>query len=136
MFKIKIVISVLVLISILNCLKINSIEAAVNPDVNLTHNSAGDNKNSSTVVSNNFYVEDSQYENIATIKFELGEEAAVQLTVLDTNENVIEILIDDTIPEGKYCIHFKSQNKINTGGLAYKLEVKSMSGVKNMFEVK
>jgi len=77
-----------------------------------------------------------QFENTTIIQFELGEEANVLLTVCDSKGILIETLIDDIMDAGIYNVNFKSAKKIIAGELTYKLEVKGISGVKNVFAVK
>ena len=77
-----------------------------------------------------------QFDNTTLIKFELGEEANVLLTVSDQNGKIIQILIDERMDAGIYNVHYKSSDKIISGILTYKLAVKGVSGIKNMFSVK
>ena len=79
---------------------------------------------------------ETEYKNVTIIKFELGEEADVILTVYDSKGDIIETLIDDTMDAGIYNVNCKSKDNIVTGELTYKLEVKGISGIKNMFAVK
>lgn len=77
-----------------------------------------------------------QFDNVTVIEFELGEEANVLLTVCDLKGNIIETLINDLMDAGNFKVHYKSLNKIISGELTYKLEVKGISGIKNVFAVK
>ena len=77
-----------------------------------------------------------QYENTSLIEFELGEDANVTLTVYDSKGTVIETLINDIMNAGVYNVNFKSPEKIIRSEFTYKLEVKGVSGVKNIFAVK
>ena len=77
-----------------------------------------------------------QFDNTTIIQFELGEEANVLLTVCDPEGKIINTLIDDLMDAGVYNIHYKSAEKIIAGELIYKLEVKGISGIKNVFAVK
>ena len=79
---------------------------------------------------------ETEYKNVTIVKFVLGEEADVILTVCDSKGNKIETLIDDTMDAGIYNVNCKSKDNIVTGELTYKLEVKGISGIKNMFAVK
>lgn len=74
--------------------------------------------------------------NVSIIEFELGEEASVMLTVSNSKGKLLETLVDDVMDPGDYKIHFKSAEIIVPGELTYKLEVKGISGVKNIFKVK
>jgi hypothetical protein len=75
-------------------------------------------------------------ENVTVIQFELGEEANVVLTVSNSKGELLETLVNEDMDPGDYKIHFKSAGLIVSGELTYKLEVKGISGVKNMFAVK
>ncbi|MEO8446753.1 MAG: hypothetical protein ABI528_04615 [bacterium] len=74
--------------------------------------------------------------NVAIIQFELGEKAMVLLTVSDSKGTIIETLIDDRMDAGIYNVNFKSAKEIIAGEFTYKLEVKGISGIKNVFAVK
>ena len=76
------------------------------------------------------------YDNVTIIEFELGEEANVLLTVINSKGEILETLVNELMDSGVYKVNFKSREKIVTGEFTYKLEVKSISGVKNMFAVK
>lgn len=76
------------------------------------------------------------YDNVTIIEFELGEEANVLLTVCNSKGEILETLVNELMDSGYYKVNFKSKDKINSGELTYKLEVKSISGVKNVFAVK
>ena len=77
-----------------------------------------------------------EYENVKIIEFELCEDANVKLTVCDLEGKIIETLIDDLMDTGVYNLNYKSADKIIAGEFTYKLEVKGISGIKNMFTVK
>ena len=77
-----------------------------------------------------------KFENTTLVKFELGEDANVILTVYDLEGKVIETLIDDLMDAGVYNVNYKSACKITAGELTYKLEVKTASGIKNVLAVK
>ena len=77
-----------------------------------------------------------KFENTTLIKFELGEDANVLRTVHDSDEKIIATLIDDTMDAGVYNMNYKAAGKITAGVLKYRLEVKGVSGIKNVFEVK
>lgn len=77
-----------------------------------------------------------EYKNVTIIEFELGEEANVILTVCDSKGKTIETLIDDNMYSGIYNVNYKSKDEITVGKYTYKLEVKGVSGVKNVFAVK
>lgn len=76
------------------------------------------------------------YENVTIIEFELGEEANVILTVCDSKGEIVETLVEDTMEAGAYNVNYKSKEEIVAGMLTYKLEVKGISGIQNMFAVK
>lgn len=76
------------------------------------------------------------YDNVTNIEFELGEEANIILTVYNSKGEIISTLVNDLMDAGDYNVHFKSSEKIVSGELTYKLEVKSISGIKNVFAVK
>jgi len=75
-------------------------------------------------------------ENVTVIQFELGEEANVVLTVSNSKGELFETLVNEDMDPGDYKIYFKSADLTVSGELTYKLEVKGISGVKNMFAVK
>ncbi len=77
-----------------------------------------------------------EYENVKIIEFELCEDANVKLTVCDSEGRIIETLIDDLMDSGVYNLNYKSADKIIAGEFTYKLEVKGISGIKNIFAVK
>ena len=77
-----------------------------------------------------------EFDNTTIIKFELGEDANVLLTVCDSKGKIIDTIVNDLMDAGVYCINFKSAYKIIAGELTYKLEVKGISGIKNIFAVK
>ncbi|HAY34595.1 MAG TPA: hypothetical protein DCY06_10720 [Bacteroidetes bacterium] len=77
-----------------------------------------------------------EFSNVTTIRFELGEDAKVLLTVCDSDGKILETLIDDLMYAGDYNINYKSEQQIISGELTYKLEVKGISGIKNVFAVK
>ena len=76
------------------------------------------------------------YDNVTNIEFELGVEANVLLTVCNSKGEILETLVNDLIDAGDYNVHYKSSEKIISGDLTYKLEVKGISGIKNVFAVK
>ncbi len=136
MFKVKLVILIFTLTTLISfCnaysqekVKVNKNEFAIiqtdeeiNPQTNLfkLHKSAPTN-----------------YDNVTIIEFELGEEANVLLTVCNPKGEVIETLVNEIMDAGDYKVNFKFFNAIVPGELTYKLEVKGISGVKNMFAVK
>lgn len=77
-----------------------------------------------------------EFENTTIIKFELGEAANVLLTVCNSEGKTIATLIDDLMDPGVYNMNYKSESKITAGELTYKLEIKGVSGIKNVFAVK
>ena len=76
------------------------------------------------------------YDNVTNIEFELGVEANVLLTVCNSKGEILETLVNDLMDAGDYNVHYKSSEKIISGDLTYKLEVKGISGIKNVFAVK
>ena len=77
-----------------------------------------------------------EYENVKIIEFELCEDANVKLTVCDSEGRITETLIDDLMDSGVYNLNYKSADNIIAGEFTYKLEVKGISGIKNIFAVK
>lgn len=77
-----------------------------------------------------------EYENVKIIEFELCEDANVKLTVCDSKGKIIDTLVDDLMDAGVYSLNYKSENEIKAGEFTYKIEVKSISGIKNIFAVK
>ncbi|MBK6772145.1 MAG: hypothetical protein IPG78_08480 [Ignavibacteria bacterium] len=76
------------------------------------------------------------FENVKIIEFELCEDANVKLTVCDSEGRITETLIDDLMDSGVYNLNYKSADNIIAGEFTYKLEVKGISGIKNIFAVK
>ena len=97
---------------------------------------SGKDQNPQTGIFKLYSSKQTQFDNTTTIQFELGEEANVHLTVCDPEGKIIDTLIDDLMDAGVYNMHYKSADKIIAGELTYKLEVKGISGIKNMFAVK
>ena len=82
------------------------------------------------------YSRQTEYENVKIIEFELCEDANVKLTVCDSEGRITETLIDDLMDSGVYNLNYKSADNIIAGEFTYKLEVKGISGIKNIFAVK
>ena len=99
-------------------------------------NAAGDNSNPQMWIVKLFGIKQTQFVNTAIIVFQLGQVANVLLTVCDPEGKIIETLVDDLMDAGDYSVNFKSADKIVSGQFTYKLEVKGISGIKNVFAVK
>ena len=135
MFKVKLIISISIIVFLVTISDSYSQEAVKNSSENVMNPNLNDLYPSSAA-SKLYHSSETQFDNVTCIKFELGEEANVILTVSDQNSKVIETLIDESMEAGEYCINYKSSGKIIPGEFTYKLEVKSISGVKNVFAVK
>jgi len=77
-----------------------------------------------------------EFDNTTVIKFKLGEDANVLLTVCDSEGKIMETLIDDLMYAGIYNVNYKTADRIISGELTYILEVRGVSGIKNVFAVK
>jgi hypothetical protein len=97
---------------------------------------AGKDRNPQTGIFKLYNSKQAQFDNITIIQFELGEEANVLLTVCDSEGKITDTLINDLMNAGVYNVHYKSEDNIIAGELTYKLEVKGISGIKNVFAVK
>ncbi len=102
-------------------------------DLNVNLNSDKDPQNK---IFKLYDSEQTEFSNVTNIKFELGEDANVLLTVCNSDGKILEILINDLMYAGVYNINYKSAQQIISGELTYKLEVKGISGIKNIFAVK
>ena len=136
MFKTKLVISIVTAVFLVTLSNSYSQGKAVTGSSENTFHQTGIDLNPKNVLFKLYSSKQTQSENVTTIEFELGEEANVLLTVCDHKGNIIETLIDDKMDAGDYNVNYKSSAKIITGELTYKLEVKGISGIKNMFAVK
>ena len=136
MFKIKLVITIIATVFLVTQSNLFSQEKAITGSNENTIINAGKDQNPHTGIFKLHNSRQTQFENTTVIQFELGEEADVLLTVYDSKGILVETLIDDLMDSGVYNIHFKSEKKIISGELTYKLEVKGISGIKNIFAVK
>ena len=136
MFKAKIVISVCIVILLMILKNSYSQENAITGSTEQTIYQTGKDQNPQTGIFKLYGSKQTQFENTTILKFELGEEAYVMLTVCDSKGKIIDTLIYDLMDAGVYNVHYKSVDKIIAGELTYKLEVKGISGVKNVFAVK
>ena len=136
MFKVKLVITIAATVFLVTQSNSFSQEKAISGSNENTVIFAGNDKNPQPGIFKLFSSKQTQFENTTVIQFELGEEANVLLTVCDSKGIIVETLIDDLMDAGVYNVHFKSGDKIIAGELTYKLEVKGISGIKNVFAVK
>ena len=136
MFKVKLIIIIITLVFLVTQSNIFSQEKAITGSSGQTINQTGKDQNPQTGIFKLHNIKPTQFDNTTIIQFELGEEANVLLTVCDTKGIIIETLIDDLMDAGVYNVNYKSAEKITAGELTYKLEVKGVSGIKNVFAVK
>lgn len=136
MFKVKLVITIIAAVFLVTQSNSFSQEKTKTGLSGQMVSQNGKDKNPQAGVFKLFGSRQTQFENTTTIQFELGEEANVLLTVCDSKGTIVETLINDLMDAGVYNVHFKSGDKIIAGELTYKLEVKGISGLKNMFAVK
>lgn len=136
MFKVKLIISIVTAVFLVTQSNIFSQEKAITGSSVQTINQTGKDQDPRTGIFKLHNIKPTQFDNTTIIQFELGEEANVLLTVYNSKGIIVETLIDDLMDAGIYNIHFKSAEKIIAGELTYKLEVKGISGVKNVFAVK
>ena len=136
MFKAKLVISIISVILLMTLSNSYSQEKAITVSTEYIIDQTGKDLNPQTGIFKLYGSRQTQFDNTTIIKFELGEEANVLLTVCDSKGKLIETIIDDSMDAEVYNVHFKSTDKIIAGELTYKLEVKGKSEIKNMFAVK
>ena len=136
MFKIKLVITIVSAVFLVTQSNSLSQEKAITGSNENAIFNAGKDQNPQTGIFKLFSSKQTQFENTTVIQFELGEEANVLLTVCDSKGTIVETLINDLMDAGVYNVHYKSGDKITAGELTYKLEVKGISGIKNIFAVK
>lgn len=136
MFKAKLVIAIVAAVFLVTQSSSFSQEKAITGANKNTIINAGKDQNPQTGLFKLYSSKQTQFDNTTSIKFELGEEANVLLTVCDSKGKIIDTLINDLMDAGVYNVHYKSADKIIAGKLTYKLEVKGISGIKNIFAVK
>ena len=136
MFKVKLIITIVTAVFLVTQSNLFSQEKTITGSSVQTINQAGNDINPQTGIFKLFGSKQSQFDNTAIIAFQLGEEANVKLTVCDPDGKIIETLIDDLMDAGDYSVNYKSADKIVSGQFTYKLEVRGISGIKNVFAVK
>ena len=136
MFKIKLVITIVSAVFLVTQSNSFSQEKAITGSNENAIFNAEKDQNPQTGIFKLYNSKQTQFENTTVIQFELGEEANVLLTVCDSKGTIVETLINDLMDAGVYNVHYKSGDKITAGELTYKLEVKGISGIKNIFAVK
>ena len=136
MFKAKLIITIVTAVFLVTQSNLFSQEKAITGTYENTIIQTGNDSDPQTGIFKLYSSKQTQLDNTTVIQFELGEEANVLLTVCDSKGIIIETLIDDLMDAGVYNMHFKSVKKIIAGELTYKLEVKGISGIKNVFAVK
>ncbi|HMS35397.1 MAG TPA: hypothetical protein PKC91_15050 [Ignavibacteria bacterium] len=136
MLKVRLIITIVTAVFLVTQSSLFSQEKAITGSSEYTIDQTGKDQNPHNGIFKLHNIKQTQFDNTTIIQFELGEEANVQLTVYNSDGIIIETLIDDLMDAGVYNIHFKSAEKIIAGELTYKLEVKGISGVKNVFAVK
>lgn len=136
MFKVKPVIQIAAVIFLVTLNSSFSQEKEISCSSEFTLNVTEKDPNPQTGIFKLYNSSRTQFDNTVLIKFELGEGAYVTLTVCDLNGKIIETLADDLMDAGVYIVLYKSSDKIIPGELTYKLEVKGVSGIRNMFAVK
>jgi len=83
-----------------------------------------------------YHSKKTEIKNVMVIEFDLDEEADVKLEVCNSKGQIIEILIDEVMDPGNYKIHFKTTDEIIPEEHTYKLEVKGISGLRNVLNEK
>jgi hypothetical protein len=136
MFKVKLIIIIVTSVFLVTQSNLFSQEKAITCKDENTIVQTGNDSDPQTGIFKLYSSKQTQFENTTVIQFELGEEANVLLTVCDSKGILVETLINDLMDAGVYNIHYKSTEKIIAGELTYKLEVKGISGIKNVFAVK
>ena len=136
MFKVKLVFTIVATVFLVTQSNSFSQEKAITGSNENAIFNSGKDQNPQTGIFKLFSSKQTQFENTTVIQFELGEEANVLLTVCDSKGIIVETLINDLMDAGVYNVHYKSGDKITAGELTYKLEVKGISGIKNIFAVK
>ena len=136
MFKVKLAITLVAAVFLVTQSNLFSQEKAISGAYVNTLVQSGNDSDPQTGIFKLYSSRKTQSDNTTTIQFELGEEAEVLLTVCDSKGILVETLINDLMDAGVYNMHYKSADKIIAGELTYKLEVKGISGIKNIFAVK
>lgn len=136
MFKVKLIISIVIAVFLVTQSNIFSQEKAITGSSGQTINQTGKDQDPQSGIFKLHNIKPTQFDNTTIIQFELGEEANVLLIVYNSKGIIVETLIDDLMDAGVYNVNYKSAGKIIAGELTYKLEVKGISGVKNVFAVK
>jgi hypothetical protein len=136
MSKVKLIISIIAAVFLVTQGNSFSQEKEITGTSVQTINQTGNDINPQTGIFKLFGSKQTQFDNTAIIAFQLGEEANVLLTVCDPDGKILETLVDDLMDAGDYSVNFKSADKIVSGQFTYKLEVKGISGIKNVFAVK
>lgn len=136
MFKVKTIFTIVTAVFLVTQSNLFSQEKAITGSYENTIDPSGKDSDPQTGIFKLHNSKQTQFDNTTLIQFELGEEAKVVLTVCDSKGKLIETLIDDLMDAGVYNVNFKSAEKIIAGELTYKLEVKGISGIKNVFAVK
>ena len=136
MFKVKLIITIIAAVFLVTQSNSFSQEKTKTGTSGQTINQTGNDINPQTGIFKLYNSKQTQFENTTVIQFELGEEANVLLTVCDSKGTIVETLINDLMDAGDYSVNFKSADKIVSGQFTYKLEVKGISGIKNVFAVK
>ena len=136
MFKVKLIITIIAAVFLVTQGNSFSQEKTITGSFGQTINQTGNDINPHTGIFKLFGSKQTQFDNTTLIAFQLGEEANVLLTVCDPEGKIIETLVDDLMDAGDYSVNFKSADKIVSGQFTYKLEVKGISGIKNVFAVK
>ena len=136
MYKSILVITIVTAVFLVTQSNSYSQEKALSGSSELVINQTSGDVNPESKIFKLYSSRQTEFINVAIIQCELGEEANVLLTVSDSKGTIIETLIDDRMDAGVYNVNFKSAENIIAGELTYKLEVKGISGIKNVFAVK
>lgn len=136
MFKVKLAITLVAAVFLVTQSNLFSQEKEISGAYVNTLVQPGNDSDPQTGIFKLYSSRKTQSDNTTIIQFELGEEADVLLTVCDSKGILVETLINDLMDAGVYNMHYKSADMIIAGELTYKLEVKGISGIKNIFAVK
>ena len=126
MFKAKLIIPIVALMSFMIVVKSNAQERNNTLSVISVENLTTD-KDPVSKIFTLYLNEKTEFANVTKIKFDLYKDANVILNVIDKQGEIVENLIDGSMQPGNYGVYFKSKDEIMPDELSYKIEVNGES---------
>lgn len=133
MFKVKLIIPIVVLMSFMIAVKSNAQERNNSLSV-ISAENLNTVKDPVSKIFTLYQNEKTPFADVSKIKFDLYLEADVILNVIDKQGEIVENLVAGSMQPGHYGVYFKSTDVIIPGELSYKIEVNGESDI--IFNIK